>query len=31
MDPDRREKMLSRMNPKLAMEMREQLMKRFRM
>jgi len=30
MDPDRREKMLSRMNPKLAMEMREQLMKRFR-
>lgn len=31
MDPDRREKMLSRINPKLAMEMREQLMKRFRM
>jgi len=31
MDRDRREKMLSRMNPKLAMEMREQLMKRFRM
>ena len=31
MDPDRREKMLSRMNPRLAMEMREQLMKRFRM
>jgi hypothetical protein len=31
MDPDRREKMLGRMNPKLAMEMREQLMKRFRM
>jgi hypothetical protein len=30
MDPDRREKMLSRMSPKLAMEMREQLMKRFR-
>ena len=30
MDPDRREKMLGRMNPKLAMEMREQLMKRFR-
>ncbi len=30
MDRDRREKMLSRMNPKLAMEMREQLMKRFR-
>ena len=31
MDPDRREKVLSRMNPRLAMEMREQLMKRFRM
>ena len=31
MDPDRREKMLSGMNPRLAMEMREQLMKRFRM
>jgi hypothetical protein len=31
MDPDRREKMLNRMNPRLAMEMREQLMKRFRM
>ena len=31
MDPGRREKMLSRMNPRLAMEMREQLMKRFRM
>ena len=30
MDRDRREKMLSRMNPKLAMEMREQLLKRFR-
>src|SRR5213075_1330638 len=27
MDPDRREKMLNRMNPRLAMEMREQLMK----
>jgi hypothetical protein len=31
MDPDRREKMLNRMNPRLAMELREQLMKRFRM
>ena len=31
MDRDQREKMLNRMNPKLAMEMREQLMKRFRM
>jgi hypothetical protein len=31
MDPDRREKMLSRLNPKLAMEIREQLMLRFRM
>ena len=31
MDPDRREKMLSRLNPKLAIEVREQLMKRFRM
>jgi hypothetical protein len=30
MDPDRREKMLSRLNPKLAMEIREQLMLRFR-
>ena len=30
MDPDRREKLLSRLNPKLAMEMREELMKRFR-
>lgn len=29
MDPERREKMLSRLNPKLAIEMREQLMKRF--
>jgi hypothetical protein len=31
MDPDRREKMLSRLSPKLAIEVREQLMKRFRM
>ena len=29
MDPERREKVLSRLNPKLAIEMREQLMKRF--
>jgi hypothetical protein len=29
MDPEHREKMLTRMSPKLAMEMREQLMKRF--
>ena len=31
MDPDRREKMLSRLNPRLAIEIREQLMKRFRL
>lgn len=31
MDPERREKVLSRLNPKLATEMREQLMKRFHM
>ena len=31
MDPDRREKMLSRLNPTLAIEVREQLMKRFRL
>lgn len=31
MDPDRREKMLSRLNPRLAVEVREQLMKRFRL
>ena len=31
MDPDRREKMLSRLSPKLAIEVREELMKRFRM
>jgi hypothetical protein len=30
MDPARREKMLSRLNPKLAMEIREQLSERFR-
>jgi hypothetical protein len=30
MDPEHREKMLSRLNPRLAMEAREQLMKRFR-
>jgi len=30
MDPDRREKVLSRLNPKLATEVREQLMKRYR-
>jgi hypothetical protein len=30
MDPDRRGKMLSRLNPKLALEVREQLMERFR-
>jgi hypothetical protein len=29
MDPDRREKVLSRLNPKAATELREQLMKRF--
>ena len=30
MEPMRREKFLSRLDPKLAMEMREQLMERFR-
>jgi hypothetical protein len=30
MDPQSREKTLSRMNPKLAMEIRQELMKRFR-
>ena len=30
MDPERREKMLNRLNPKLALEIREQLMERFR-
>jgi hypothetical protein len=29
MDPDRREKVLGRLNSKLAIEMREQLMKQF--
>jgi hypothetical protein len=29
MDPERREKMLSRLNPTLAMEVRQQLMERF--
>jgi tRNA A37 N6-isopentenylltransferase MiaA len=31
MDPDRREKMLARLDPKLARELREQLMERFRL
>ena len=30
MDPERRKKVLSRLNPKLALEIREQLMERFR-
>src|SRR2546421_13038282 len=30
MEPDRREKVLQRLNPKLAVEMREQLMERFK-
>ena len=30
MDPERREQMLKRLNPKLAMEARQQLMERFR-
>lgn len=30
MDPAAREKMLSRLNPKLALEIRQQLMERFR-
>jgi hypothetical protein len=30
MDPERREKVLSRLNPRLAMESQEQLMNRFR-
>jgi hypothetical protein len=29
MNPERREKVLNRLNPKLAMEARERLMKRF--
>ena len=31
MDPERREKVLSRMNPELAMEARQELMRRFHM
>jgi flagellar motility protein MotE (MotC chaperone) len=31
MDPDRREKILSRLTPKLAMEIRQALMERFRL
>jgi len=30
MDPDRREKVLSRLSPKLAIEIRQELMRRFR-
>jgi hypothetical protein len=30
MEPERRQKVLQRLNPKLAMEMREQLMERFK-
>jgi flagellar motility protein MotE (MotC chaperone) len=30
MDPDRRAKVLSRLDPKLALEIRQQLMERFR-
>ncbi len=30
MDPERRAKMLSRMNPKTAMEIRQELLERFR-
>jgi tRNA A37 N6-isopentenylltransferase MiaA len=30
MDPERREKMLSRLDPKTAMEARQQLLQRFR-
>jgi hypothetical protein len=29
MEPERRQKVLTRLNPKLAMEIREQLMERF--
>jgi hypothetical protein len=29
MDPERREKVISRLNPKLGMEMREELMNRY--
>jgi hypothetical protein len=31
MDPERREKVLSRLDPQRAMELREELMKRFRL
>jgi hypothetical protein len=31
MDPERREKLLSRLQPDLQMEMRQELMKRFRL
>jgi flagellar motility protein MotE (MotC chaperone) len=31
MDPDRRAKILSRLNPELALEVRQQLMERFRL
>jgi hypothetical protein len=31
MDPERREKLLSRLQPELQMEIRQELMKRFRM
>jgi hypothetical protein len=31
MDPDRREKILSRLNPEEAMELRQELMRRFRL
>jgi hypothetical protein len=31
MDPNRHEEMFSRLDPKLAIEIHEQLMKRFRM
>jgi flagellar motility protein MotE (MotC chaperone) len=30
MDPDRRAKVIARLNPKLALEVRQQLMERFR-
>ena len=30
MDPERREKMLSRLNPKVAMELRQELLERYR-
>jgi hypothetical protein len=31
MDPERREKLLSRLQPELQMEIRQELMKRFRL